>query len=270
MSTYTYNPNDYQAQSTAQVVVQQSGIDINSLLLYQIKGKPAFAYADIHVQPNQRVITDGNMMLFMDAGMSNDVGTECWGGCCDAITRSWAGEKCCFNTFTNTTGENRQLTVGYTDPGDMLSFGVTQNNGWILTKDAFVAGTDNLEVKGKCVACCAGMYSGEGFFLTNVRLKDGAEAGVFLAGSYGALVRHDIPEGQVLYVTKGLFFAAHETTKFRMGLAGDLKNLCCSKGAICMKFYGPSVVYTQSRDPLKWNPYKHRPSEPKKQKAGVH
>jgi uncharacterized protein (AIM24 family) len=263
MSTYVYNPQDYQAQSQAQVVVQSS-VNIASLLLYSIKGKPAFAYADIHVQKGQRIITDGNMMLFMDAALQNDVGTECWGGCCDALTRTWANERCCFNTFTNNTNENRRVTVGFVEPGDLLSFGVTQGNGWILTKDAFVAGTDNLQVKGKCIGCCACMFSGEGAFLTNVRLKEGEEAGCFVAGSYGALVRHDIPGGQVLYVTKGLFFAAHETTQFRMGLAGDLKNLCCSKGAICMKFYGPAVVYTQSRDPLKWNPYKNRSPEKKK------
>lgn len=267
MSSYAYNPNQYSGNIQAQVIVG-TPVDISKLLLYQIKGKPAFAYADINVQPDQRIITDGAMMMFLDEALSDNVGTECWGGCCDSLLRSWAGERCCFNTFTNSTQQNRLLTVGYNDPGDLLSFGVTQGNGWILTKDAFVAGTDNLSVSGKCIGCCACMFSGEGAFLTHVKLMKDAQAGVFLAGNYGALVRHDIPQGQVLYVTKGLFFAAHETTKFRIGLAGGLKNLCCSKGAICMLFYGPAVVYTQSRDPLKWNPYKNRPRDSNKKKKG--
>merc|ERR1711991_63899 len=123
-STYQYNPQQYSANVQAQVIVGTQ-VDISKLLLYQIKGKPAFAYADINVQPQQRIITDGAMMMFLDEALSNNVGTECWGGCCDSLTRTWAGERCCFNHFTNDTGENRLLTVGYNDPGDLLSFGVT-------------------------------------------------------------------------------------------------------------------------------------------------
>ena len=65
MSTYTYNPAMYQQQLGMQFVTQSQN-DISQLLLYQIKGKPAFAYADIHIQKGQKVITDGNMMLWMD------------------------------------------------------------------------------------------------------------------------------------------------------------------------------------------------------------
>ena len=68
-------------------------------------------------------------------------------------------------------------------------------------------------------------------------------------------------------MSTGLFFAAHEDTKLTIGLAGGLKNLCCSGSALVMKFYGPSVVYTQSRDPDKWNPAKARPPQ-RRQKAG--
>jgi len=66
------------------------------------------------------------------------------------------------------------------------------------------------------------------------------------------------------------FFAAHEDTKFRLGLAGGLKNFCCTGGGgLVMVFTGPCTIYTQSRDPDKWNPYKRsKPQQHKKKHKG--
>jgi len=66
------------------------------------------------------------------------------------------------------------------------------------------------------------------------------------------------------------FFAAHEETKFRLGLAGGCKNLCCTGAGIVLVFNGPCTVYTQSRDPEKWNPYKNLAKQQKKQKKHGH
>lgn len=254
MSTWKYDATNLQQQPTQYIVnVEQP----TNVLVYSIKGKPASAYCDLFLKPQQKIVTDGNMMLWMDREI-DDPDTECYGGLQDTLLRNCAGEHCCFNIFENKDQQTqRKLAIGFNDPGDLLSFGVSKGNGWVLTRNAFLAGTDNLRVTGRCIGCCACLFSGEGPFLTRVTLKDEEQGpGMFIAGSYGALVRHEIQLGQVLFVSRGLFFAAHETTKFRIGLAGGLKNLCCSGAAIVMKFYGPATVYTQSRDPDTWNPYK--------------
>lgn len=279
MSTWQYSPVEYEGkESGAQVLVQQGnyvvpqqGVDLNNLFIYQLKGKPAFAYADIHLQPNQRIVSDGNSLLWMDEKI-DEPDTTCWGGPVQSCARTLAGEKCCFNTYTNKDQQRRKISFSFNDPGDMLSFGVSPGNGWILTRGAFVAGTDNLDVTGRCIGCCACLlndFVGEGAILTRVRLREGEQGpAVFLAGSFGQLVRHDVPQGQVLMVSKGLFFAAHETTRFSISLVGGCKNLCCTGSGVVMQFFGPCVIYTQSRNPGNWNPLK-QPLNSRQRQAGV-
>jgi len=66
--------------------------------------------------------------------------------------------------------------------------------------------------------------------------------------------RHDIPEGQTLIVSKGLFFAAQENVSFEVGLIGQeccgLLNLGCTGGGIVYRFKGPGTIYTQSKSPI--------------------
>merc|ERR1711964_627782 len=85
-------------------------------------------------------------------------------------------------------------------------------------------------------------------FCTTVEL-DGGKQGIFLAGSYGYLKRHDIPTGRKLSVAAGLFFACHSEQSLSCEIVGGLKNYCCGTKAICLGFEGPCTVYTQSRNP---------------------
>ena len=91
----------------------------------------------------------------------------------------------CFSN-THDAPENAKLTVGFELPGDMLAFGVTPGNGWVLTREAFVAGTNNLEVSARWAGCCACCCGDEGLFLTKVNVKKG-DLGIFLAGGYGMI-----------------------------------------------------------------------------------
>jgi uncharacterized protein (AIM24 family) len=259
MTTWQYDPNDpaYQ-QNNVEYVTPNNGVDINNLMIYQLKGKPAFGYVDIHMKAGQRVVADAKSLLWLHSQIEEPT-TEIYGSLLQGCARSCSGEHCCMNTYTS-KADNALLSLSFDLPGDTLSFMCTPGNGWILTRGAFIAGNDTLDVTARFSGVCACLLSDEGPFLTRVKCSEGQDAGVFIAGGYGALVRHDIPAGKVLFVSRGLFFAAHESTKFKIGLAGGLKNLCCTGGgAIVMKFYGPSVVYTQSRNPADWNPYKTDP-----------
>lgn len=186
--------------------------------------------------------------------------TYCFGGCAQACMRNCAGESMCMNVYTTKPdmqqGSTAILAAGFELPGDMLSFGVSKGNGWVLTRRAFIAGTTNIKITGRFAGCCACCVSDEGPFLTKVALdrEDMGSMGIFMAGGYGSLVRHDVPEGKTLCVSRGLFFAAHEKVELKIGYVGGLKNLCCSGASVVMKFRGPAVVYTQSRNPADFFP----------------
>jgi len=216
-------------------------------LNYAVKGRPAFAFVDVYLKPKQKVFADAGTMLWMDGDVPITV-TCCHGGCCNAYMRTCSGETCCQNEFTGPG----KVSFGLKLPGDLLPFSVTPGNGWIISHKSFVCGSDNVRVSSRfagCFACCCG---GEGPFVTKVTVSHKSK-GMFFAGNYGTLERHEIPAGKSFFVDTGLFFAAHESTSINVGKAGSIAAFCCGGEGFVMKFRGPAVIYTKSRDPSIFN-----------------
>jgi len=210
---------------------------------FRINGRPSFATVSVELKPGQRVVADGGTMMWMDADV--DVALTCAGGCIAACMRSWAGESCYFEKYTGPG----HVTFGFDTPGDILPFVATPGNGWVLTKGAFIAGTEDLTISSRFFGCCAGAVD-ESPFLVKVTTRE--QLGLFFAGNFGEIVRHEVPPGKTLLVDNGLFFGAHEKTALRMQVFGGIKTCCCGGEGIVMAFHGPAVVYTQSRDPELW------------------
>jgi len=226
---------------------EDSKLATTEMLNGVVSGRPMFANVDIDLQAGQKIVADGKTLLWMDGEMRMETG--CHGGCCHAMGRWCSRESCCMNLYEG----GQKIGFGFTLPGDMMSFGVTKGNGWIMSQGAFIAGTANLAVSGKFTGCCT-CVAGEGLFLTHVFCGHAGTNGMFFAGGYGSIVRHDVARGQVLFVDHGLFFAAHEATRITVGLVGGCRACCCSGEGFVMKFYGPCCIFTQSRDPSIFDP----------------
>lgn len=215
-----------------------------------VHDRPGFAAVEVDLQPMQKVLADGGAMIWMDGkvNMETNMG-NCQAACC----RFLAGESCCQNVFTGPG----KVTFAQQLPGDALPFAVTKDNGWILSSGAFLSGTHNLEVSARFAGCMACLCSGEGCLLTQVKLRKDEKfpdekQGMFFAGGYGALTRHEIPAGKTFYLDLGLFFAANEKTKIEIGYPGSLWNCFCGGEGLVMKFTGPTVIYSQNRPPGIW------------------
>lgn len=230
------------------------------MMVHQVHGRPAFSYGNVTVQPGQQIIADGKAMLWMDGALQMD--TECYGGCGAACCRSCAGESFCMNKYSG--GQMvADVAFGFKLPGDMLAFGLTPDFPWLLKATSFVAGTDNVVVSADFAGCGACCCTDMGIFVTHVSIDpEKGGQGVFLAGSYGMLERHDVPGGKTFMVSGGNFFAAKADQSLDLALAGGCMNFCCANfdpwecgtslnfRAICFTFTGPCTVYTQSRNPM--------------------
>lgn len=211
-----------------------------SLLKYSLSGRPAFTSVTVYLDgPDDKVKADSGAMIWMDA--STAVSTSC-DGCCNACLRQCAGEGGCFNTFSGPGN----VTLAIIEPGDILPFIVTPKSPWILGARAFVGGTSNIKVSCQCGTPC-GCCLGEDLFLTHISTD--SEPGMFFAGGYGQIIKHDIPSGQSLYVNNSLFFAAKANIPWRVSILGGCKTCFFGKEGFVMRFDGPNIVYTQSRDP---------------------
>jgi len=208
---------------------------------YFINGRPSFATVSLNLKEDQVIMGEAGSMLWMDSSLK--MRTHMAGGCCDAFWRGCSGEPCCFNDYK---GPGR-VTFGFTEPGDALAFGVTRDSGWILSKGAFIAATPDCEVGARHAGCLTSCCTEEGPFLTMVTTQ--ADLGMFFAGGYGEIIRHEIPDGKSMIVDKGLFFAANKNTDIHITILGDCCTALCSGEGVVMKFRGPCILYTQSRDP---------------------
>jgi len=229
-------------------------------LNYAVKGRPAFAFVDVFLKQTQKVVGDAGTMLWMDGEVPME--TTCHGGCWAAFYRTCSGETCCQNIFTGAG----KVSFGRHLPGDLLPFAVTPGNGWIISRQSYVCGSFNCVVSSRFAGCGMMLCGGEGAFLTKVTTLEGQ--GMFFGGNYGSLERHEIPAGKVFFVDHGLFFAAHESTQISMGIVGNVVGFCCGGEGFVMRFYGPSVVYTKSRDPARMFDYSQQRKSRSRAQAG--
>jgi len=213
-----------------------------------LHGRPMFGSVDVHLN-DQSVVCDAGSLLWMQDTLEMETGMA--GGCQASVARSCAGESCCFNTYSGVG----MVGLGFLLPGDICSFEVTQDHGWVLSKGSFICGSTNIKVSARFAGCCAAAYSGEGMFLTKVTLQDGDGPGIFFAGGYGGIDRHEVKAGVQLLIDNGLFFAAGDKQKLRMGFTdGGYKSMFFSGEGLVMKLRGPCVVFTQNRDPSIFQP----------------
>lgn len=221
-----------------------------------VNDRPAFAHVAVYLNQGQSIMADGGAMLWMDGTLQME--TAC-GDCGPACYRSCAGESCCQNTFHGPGN----VSFGFKLPGDCLPFAVTPDFAWILTSGAFICGTPNIKITARFAGCCTCCCGGESAFLTKIESPEGA--GMFYAGGYGALSRHEIPAGKTMFIDDGLFFAAHADTDIEVGIPGGCISCLYGGEGIVMKFHGPAVVYTQNRNPAIWNKLLNPP--PKKENS---
>lgn len=236
---------DAQHQPLMQLPSQQLSVPVDPaeklLANSLISHRPSFAHVSIKLADDQKVIANAGSMLWMESSVK--LSTGCHGGCCNSWLRTLALESFCQNEFQG-PGD---VAFGFDVPGDILPFAVTPSDGWIVGTGAFVCGTPNVVVSATfpgCATCCC---AGEGLFLTHIGSSNGK--GVFYAGDYGALQRHEVAAGKTFCVSIGRFFACSDKTEIHIGLAAGIYTCICGHEGFMMKFKGPCAVYTQNRNP---------------------
>jgi len=211
----------------------------------EIFHRPAFAHVEVQLENrDHKLLAQAGSLKWMDGGM--DISTNCYGGCIAGCLRSCARNYCCMNQYSGPG----KVTVGFDLPGDILPFAAVKGRGWLLTDDSFVCGTSNTIVSGRFAGCAMCCCSGEGLFLTHIHTTDTDEKpALFYAGGYGQIQKNFVPEGKVLCVGRGLFFACTDDVNIQVGLPGGCNECLFSGEGFVMKFQGPCTVYTQNRDP---------------------
>ena len=199
---------------------------------------------NLFLSQNQRVIADGNAMLYMDGAIKYE--TE-MGSAKKAIGRVLSGEKAFMSWYTGTNSNKKQrITLGIPLPGDVMMIPIKANETWKLSSGSFLAGTHNISVSGKLNM--KGLFSigqQEGFVLSTVTAKE--TDGFIWVASYGHIEKHDIKEGDTLLIDNEHFLACPKGVDYDLVKVDNMKTLVFGGEGLAMKFKGPCTVYTQSK-----------------------
>ena len=222
---------------------------------YAINHGPAFAMLDMQIDEGEQVQCESGAMVTMSANLAlatrmggrSDKGF--FGRALGGLARSALGGESFFvTTLTAETGTGR-VSLAPAAPGDICDAEVA-DPPLIIQGGSFLASSPGVEIDTSYSGGRA-LMGGEGLFM----LKASGEGIVFLS-SFGAIVRHDLGEGETLIVDSGHMVAYQEgmglETRMVAGAGGFFKRAMTSATSgegLVMEFSGPGPVWIQTRNP---------------------
>ncbi len=205
----------------------------------QIIGSP-FGVLELTLDgPHDHVLVEAGKTAWMDAGVGMKTMATEHGGLFGAVKRALGGGPW---FWTQLTGPGR-VGIAATLPGAIQAIPLANGPGVFAHRDAFLAGTDTVQVGvGFQRKLGAGLFGGEGFILQH--LTGAGTAWVQLGGSF---VPYDLNPGETMLVHPqhvGLFDA---NMTFDIRLVRGIRNrLFGGEGLFFCVLQGPGRVYCQS------------------------
>lgn len=163
-----------------------------------------------------------------------------------ALSRSVLGGESLFTTtFTAHPSHPGWVDLAARLPGDVMTFDVLPGQGLVLTRGSWLAAEPSVDLDTKWGGL-GNLVGGEGGFTVHA-----TGTGTVLASCYGAVDRHDLPDGGGFTVDSGHVVAYEDRVQPRIRRAanrGFLSSMKSGEGFV-FDFMGPGTVWTQSRNP---------------------
>ncbi|MDR1921681.1 MAG: TIGR00266 family protein [Candidatus Adiutrix sp.] len=209
---------------------------------YEILHEGAFPIVKYRLAMNERLKAESDAMIAMSSTI--DVEGKMEGGVLRAITRKMAGESFFFQYLTAKRGPGEVL-FGHAIPGGIIDVDLDGSYELKVQKDGFLAATEGVEVDTKIQSLGRGLFSGEGFFILNVRGK-----GVVFLSSYGAIHPVNLEPGEQIIVDNGhlVAWSGHMNYAIEKASNGWISSVTSGESLVC-RFTGPGIILIQTRNP---------------------
>ena len=202
-----------------------------------VHGKPAFGYAEIQLEPGEKIITESGAMASMGPGI--DLAAKLNGGFIKGLLRKYFGNESLFlNTFTNKGNSTATLTITQPTPGDLV-LRELNNETIYLQPSAFVA-CDTGITQGLAFAGFVSFIAREGLFKVKI-----SGTGKVLFGAYGAIHEKEV-KGELI-VDTGHLVAYDPQMKLKLQMAGGIISSFTSGEGLVTRVEGNGKVWIQTR-----------------------
>lgn len=173
------------------------------------------------------------------------VDAQMQGGFRKSLSRSvLGGESMYVSTFTAHPQHPGWVDLAARLPGDAVVLECTPLLPLVLTKGSWLASGTGVELDTR-FGGTANLFGGEGAFVVRA-----TGTGPVVAACYGALDRHDLPQGGGFTVDSGHVVAYDDAVvpQMRKVSRGLMSSMRSGEGWV-FDFQGPGTVWTQSRNP---------------------
>ena len=209
---------------------------------YKILYPEAFPILECSLKHGERIKAESDAMVAMSSTVT--IEGKLNGGVLKGLARKLlAGESFFFQELVATSGDGTVL-LGHQQIGGIVDVELDGSYGLRIQKDGFMAGTEGIEIETKTQNLSKGLFSGEGFFILNVRGK----GTVFLC-SFGVIHPINIDEGKEFIIDNGHLVAWPDYMEYNIEKAssGWISSFTSGEGLVC-RFKGPGTVLIQTRN----------------------
>ena len=203
----------------------------------------AFPMARVQLAEGESLKAESGAMVSMSPTI--DVESKVEGGLFKALSRRvLTGEHFFFQTLRATRGAGEAL-LAPTVPGDIVILELDGVHDYLVQKDGFLAGAEQVTIESKMQSLSRGLLGGEGFFI----LKIGGK-GQLILNSFGAIHKVELKPDEDYIVDNSHLVAWTATTSYTIekSSAGWISSFTSGEGFVC-RFRGPGAVYIQTRNP---------------------
>ncbi len=211
---------------------------------YKILYPEAFPVVQLDMQKGESLQAESDAMIAMSPTI--DVEGKTSGGIMGGLMRKvLTGESFFMQHLTANRGAGRVL-IGHPLPGAIKDVQLDGSRGLTVQKGGFLAATPGVEIDTKTQNLSKGLFSGEGFFVLNIKGR-----GTVFISSYGAIHPLEVPAGQEVIIDNGHLVAWPDDMQYEIEKAssGWLSSLKSGEGLVC-RFRGPGTVLIQTRNPV--------------------
>ncbi|EIM89546.1 DUF124-domain-containing protein [Stereum hirsutum FP-91666 SS1] len=206
---------------------------------YKIDHRDSNTLLSVTLQPEAQIKVKPGAMLAMDPTMQIQGKVPHMQH--HSFSKFFSGEEASESIFTG-PGE---VLIAPEVWGDIVPITLDGQAPWSVSKYAFLASTSGLVRGVRSQGFAKGLFSGEGFFVSEI-----SGQGTLWVQAIGAIVQRHLRPGEEWIVDNGHLVAWSaqykvETIKAKGGL---LSKLHTDEGKVC-RFTGPGTVYIQTRNP---------------------
>lgn len=238
----TPSPSSNTAPAASPTAAPSAGLQKSHGMEYEILYSGANAMLHLKLPAGGNIKAESGAMVAMSPTV--DVEGKLEGGLLGGIGRMFSGESFFFQTLK----ANRGAGDVYLSPaalGTLQAIEMDGSHGYVVQKNGFFAGTDEIHVNTTLQNLSSGFLSGQGFFVLKI-----SGYGLLFISSYGAIHPIDIPAGEEMVIDNEHLVAWPDTIDFKIETAssGWISSFTSGEDFVC-RFRGPARVYIQTRNP---------------------